>query len=202
MIILFQSLSTTLLPAHFWWVTIIRTYMFVIKSQIKSPNHSRSEAASFMWVLRKMTFLLVLQILLNLISVNCKPNPKGIHCSIIKLSRCQSHVVTNLSNRRLNQTTFLDTSICDPPRTQRTCLRRRQNREPRTDWSVTVISMRSDSVIWRSGSARQLSKEQWRHWGAGRRADRPVWHPPGGWHPKEKIVGKFTNNSGETRSGR
>jgi len=32
---------------------------------------------------------------------------------------------------------------------------------------------------------------------------RPRWHPRGGWHPKEKnFVGKFTKNSGETRSDR
>jgi len=34
-------------------------------------------------------------------------------------------------------------------------------------------------------------------------ADRPGWHPPGGWHPKEKnFVCKFTKNNGETRSDR
>jgi len=33
--------------------------------------------------------------------------------------------------------------------------------------------------------------------------DRPGWHPPGwAWHPKEKIAGEFTMNSGRTRSGR
>ena len=32
-------------------------------------------------------------------------------------------------------------------------------------------------------------------------ADRPGWHPPGGWHPKKKnFVNKFTKNNGETRS--
>ena len=38
--------------------------------------------------------------------------------------------------------------------------------------------------------------------GGGSGADRLGWHPPGGWHPREKnFVGKFTKNSGENEVG-
>jgi len=43
----------------------------------------------------------------------------------------------------------------------------------------------------------------WRHWGRTAPGDTlqgvtsERWHPPGGWHPKEKNCGKFTKNSGE-----
>jgi len=32
-------------------------------------------------------------------------------------------------------------------------------------------------------------RTQWHHWGKERGADRPGWHPPGGWHQKEKNLG-------------